>query len=311
MLSPGVQLETLCQEARSELLLVAPFIKFSAFKRLLTSVAKDVKVVCVTRWRPEEIAAGVSDIEIWHTFQERELSSLWLRHDLHAKYFRADRKCLIGSANITSSALGWANPSNYELLISVPVNDALTQFEHTLFAGSIQAQLYIYEEVKLAAANIGPLNLYVPADTALEEPLSDTSRHSPQTWLPLLRNPEALFLVYRGMVDSLTTSTIEAAKNDLQVLCVPSGLDKDLFEKYVAAILLQQPIVLHVDSFAAVPRRFGEMKALLGRLAEVDPHDDFDASRAWQTLMRWLLHFLPTRYTQYTPRHSEIFVRRI
>ena len=75
------------------MLLVAPFIKVGAFQRLLASIADEVSIHCITRWRPEEIAAGVSDLEIWPILRDRPHSRLWLRPDLHAKFYRADAQC--------------------------------------------------------------------------------------------------------------------------------------------------------------------------------------------------------------------------
>jgi hypothetical protein len=51
----------LCAEARQEIVLVAPFVKVGALRRLLEAVGEGVHVRCVTRWHPEEIDVGVSD----------------------------------------------------------------------------------------------------------------------------------------------------------------------------------------------------------------------------------------------------------
>lgn len=311
MLSPGVQLEALCQEAHSELLLVAPFIKFSAFNRLLSSVAKDVRVVCVTRWRPDEIAAGVSDIEIWHSVQELELSSLWLRHDLHAKYYRADQKCLVGSANITSSALGWATPSNYELLIPSFFDERLAKFETVLFTGcvAVDNSIYLHTQsvVECLPKSQPPRELvFAPADAGeAVEVRVDVS-----IWLPRLRSPEQLIVAYRGNLELLTAGTKEASLRDLAFLQVPSGLTKQQFDQYIRAVLFQLPIVKKVDHFIETPRRFGEVKTLLKELFADQALASIDAAEAWQTLMRWLLYFYPERYTYTRPRHTEIFARK-
>jgi hypothetical protein len=70
--------------------------------------------------------------------------------------------------------------------------------------------------------------------------------------------------------------------------------------------LLQKPIIQRVDSFVKTPQRFGAVKNLLNSLPCVaNPH--FNAERAWQTLMRWLLYFLPNRYALSVPNYSEVF----
>jgi hypothetical protein len=76
----GTLLSDLCRAARRDLLLVAPFIKVGALRRILDVVPQTIPVTCVTRWRPEEIAAGVSDLEVWPLLNDRPRSSMWLAH---------------------------------------------------------------------------------------------------------------------------------------------------------------------------------------------------------------------------------------
>src|SRR5690606_13352584 len=114
----GDQLEQLCRSTTQTLWLVAPFIKQVTLKRLLEHVAPEVTIDCVTRWRLDEIVAGVSDLGVWLLIRERPNSTLWLRSDLHAKYYRGDHQALVGSANLTNTALGWSPRPNLELLIS-------------------------------------------------------------------------------------------------------------------------------------------------------------------------------------------------
>ena len=68
--TPGSALEKLCREASEEVLLVAPYIKASACRRLLMSIPKTLKLNCVTRWRPADIAAEVSDLEVFRIVNE-------------------------------------------------------------------------------------------------------------------------------------------------------------------------------------------------------------------------------------------------
>ena len=119
----GTELSKLCTEANKELLLVAPFIKASVIERLLDKISPGVSLKCITRWFPEEIVAGVSDLEVWNLIQNHDNSSLWLRPDLHAKYYRADNRCLIGSANLTGKALGWSHYPNLELLVTLSADE--------------------------------------------------------------------------------------------------------------------------------------------------------------------------------------------
>ena len=123
MMVDGERLKALLAGAKQRVLLCAPFIKAKVLRTLLGVVAKGVDVRIVTRWRAEEVATGVSDLEVFEVAGERLRTELLLLDDLHAKLYVADDKCLLGSANLTASALGWAEPGNIELLVPVSATD--------------------------------------------------------------------------------------------------------------------------------------------------------------------------------------------
>ena len=82
-----------------------------------------VFVRIVTRWRAREVAAGVSDLAVFEITNDRRNTALDLLDDLHAKLYLADNKGLIGSANLTAPALGWATRNNVEILMAVRRGD--------------------------------------------------------------------------------------------------------------------------------------------------------------------------------------------
>jgi len=311
MSSPGFQLEQLCSSAQQEVVLVAPFIKVGTLERLISKIPVEVDLKCVTRWRPEEIISGVSDLEVWTLFRQRSRSSLWLRPDLHAKFYRADGKCLVGSANLTFTALGWSLHPNLELLVSIPVDHPeVVDFEETLLNGCVEVDDSIFEQVSsLVEALADEINIPPNVFESGDDQQSLANVTDIREWLPSLRNPEALYKAYIGALDQLTTALRQSALLDLGVLNPPKGLSKKAFEAYIGTQLLQMPIVHKVDSFVVSPQRFGAVRDLLASLPCAEIYD-FDATRAWQNLMRWLLYFLSGRYTLNTPRHSEVFARK-
>jgi len=301
---PGTQILDLCVKARKELLLVAPFIKYEALRRILQEVHDHVAIRCVTRWRPDEIAAGVSDIQVWDLFRENDNRTLYLCHNLHAKFYRADEHCLVGSANLTLTALGWSPAPNLELLITSGHTEHLEAFEDELLASLIEVDDVLYEQVS---------KLIIPIPGQINGPIEDiisTVSIDFRCWLPTLRTPEKLFTAYQGQYDELTTVARSASLDDLLAFNLPPGLDQEQFNRYIAATLIQLPLVRKVDSFVEQPRRFGEVKSLLKQLACNSEAQTFDAAAAWQTLMRWLLYFLPEHYELVVPRHTEIFARK-
>lgn len=305
----GHQLEKLCAEAQKDVVLTAPFIKAPVLNKLLSQLPDNVNLKCITRWRPEEILAGVSDLEVWSIIKTRPKSSLLLRPDLHAKFYRADTNCLVGSANLTASALGWSNKPNLELLVALPVTTELRLFEIELLAGCIQVDESLFNQMS-ATVEAMRNHQVTPYVLELEKHAEDSSIQSVSSkiWIPRLRNPEDLYLAYSGQLKRLTTTSEEAALYDLQALQLIPNLPKGAFDAYVGAILLQMPIIRQVDMFVATPQRFGAVRDFLLSLP-CSSSSDFNASYAWQTLIRWLRYFLPNRYALSVPNYSEIFYR--
>lgn len=300
--------------AESEVLLVAPFIKHAGLEKLLAVTPDRVSVRCVTRWHPQEIAAGASDLEVWPILKNRSNSALWLRQNLHAKFYRFDDQCLIGSANITLSALGWKNPPNLELLVSCSAQHAgVLAFENDLFADAVLVNDAMYERTAAAVECLPkvPEATFSTEISTMILVAEENAAYSPvfhhNAWIPQLRHPEDLYKAYVGAWDRLSRISRKAAATDLEALMIPAGLDRNAFEAQVGAMLLQQPIVQDIDQLTITPQRFGAVKALLASRYENDP--DFDPGQVWQSLMRWLLHFLPDRYGVSVPNYSEVFYR--
>src|SRR4051812_45286200 len=99
---PGDGLLTLVQRATTRIVIAAPYIKSHALRRLISAFPLSVTdFVCVTRWRPEDIAAGVCDLEILDDVLAVNGGMLLVHPHLHAKYYSAGDQCLVGSANVT------------------------------------------------------------------------------------------------------------------------------------------------------------------------------------------------------------------
>jgi hypothetical protein len=314
--TPGSLLEQLLRTVRSELLIVSPFIKVNTLKRILNGVGDDIKVGCVTRWRLEEIIAGVSDLEIWDLLCSRSNSTLSLRFNLHAKYYRGDENCLIGSANITNAALGWSLTPNLELLIPAYKNQ---DFEKELFTGTIDVTYALYEQYKAAVLNCP--KIFVPFKPTIQPEILEevTEVNFPpdqnvtcqptriETWLPTSRNPQNLFIAYSGQVDKLSTAAKETAGADLAILSIPPGLNEEVFNLFVAATINQIPVLYRVNRFVEMPQRFGAVRNLIKQITGIG---NIEADTAWQTLMRWLLYFSPDDYEITQPHISEIFRKK-
>ena len=310
--SLGLQLECCAKQAGGEIVLVAPFIKLGALKRII-GVAGATPILCYTRWRADEMLAGVSDLTIWSELRERPNTSLRLINPLHAKYFRFDRQVVVGSCNITSKALGYVPNANLEIAVSLEQTVESDQFEKALFEASVEVtdDLYAAMERAVAAAALArpPASVTEEEKEAIgnadgnEVPASPIgTRREWSTWLPYCRAPEMLFQVYDGSRPDMSGGAYIAALEDLACLDLPVGLPEAIFSAYISSALIASPMVSQVAKFAATARRFGEMRAFLKQISGTT-----NSTNDWQTLMRWLLHFQPDRFEMRTANYSEIF----
>lgn len=295
----GESLLEACEAAQERLVLCAPFIKRHVLQRLVDATAEQVTIDVFTRWRPEEVAAGVSDTSILSVMEARG-GRVLLCDRLHAKYLRFDQRALIGSANLTGAALGWSSAPNLELLAEVPVAiPEIVELEATLRDESIAATQALADEIERIAALMPQVG--TPADEAAFDEVVAVA------WYPRLREPRDLFTAYSAGLERLSRGSQAAAVVDLAALQLPPALHEEQFEALVASRLLQSPAVQAVDRALADPQRFGAVRDLLADRLALSRED---ASFAWQTLMRWLLEFTPERYERSVPRWSEVLVRK-
>jgi len=289
----GEKLTTLCSSAEREVLLVSPYIKNEVVTRILEYVPRKVKLICFTRWIIQEIVAGYNDLEVFHLITTHPNGQIFINPRLHAKYYRVDDISLVGSANLTSAALGWSNHSNLELLV---VNERSAKFERRLFEESTLVDEAIFRGFSLSA------KIYRDTTDA-----SATKSYQTSVWFPETRNPGDLYLAYLGQYEKLIPVAQSACRLDLSYLDIPNGLNLVDFRLYVAYILFTKKNICDIDNFVASPRSFKGVE----RYLETNYYGQLThgVERTWQTLMRWLLYFLPTRYELKSPEKSEIFRR--
>lgn len=297
MTQPGDALMTLAASSRREFVMCAPFAKLAVVSRVMSAVPSGVDVALYTRWRPEEVAAGISDTGVLQVLHDRG-GAVYLHDRLHAKFFRTESAVLLGSANLTATALGWSFSPNIELLVE-STRDRIVDVENCLSTQSTEATAEMAREVD----EIAKLLPGVPTAPELLGPAPESAA----IWVPHLRMPSDLYTAYSRGPNSLTSRSAPAAAVDLAALDLPMGLDRVEFQVLVGHRMRQQVLLQKLDRFLETPRRFGEVRDELARLTGCDREQ---AEDAWQTTMRWMLEFLPHRYLREVKRHSEIFSRR-
>lgn len=290
----GADLVRLASTARDELVVVAPYIKTGALERILSQASEHLSsVICVTRWLPQDIVSGACDLEIYELLAARPRHSLYAHSHLHAKYYRADDICWIGSANLTNRGLGWAQPSNLEILKPMPARE-FQAWEAELLDLSTPVTEKMRDDLGAAAEKLKKAQPPPPLPEVLEPADRD---QGPNLWVPSCPAPNRLWDVYSGKAGSrIMPSAKEGAVRDLEVLAPPLGMEETAFAKYVAGVLIHTQIFREVDSWLADEGRLTDDRAhelLQGLLEEQAP---LDPETTWTLLKRWFGQFFPDSY---------------
>ena len=275
--SPGNLVTSLCSNAQS-IVIVAPYIKADALSRVLATTSAEASLTCVTKWDPHDLAVGASDVKC-RSLVIGSGGSFRLHPSLHAKFYRIDDVVLIGSANLTSSALGWSEQPNLEILCRAGYDFDSWAFQHELLkdAREISDDEFLRWEsiVKIASSRVGAM--------AGSQPRLDT-------WRPRTRDPIHLELSYRGREDQIASLDEQnAARRDLRALAMPSDLTNDEVRMWATACLLAAPFTNSVIQLTHTI----DLAASYQSLARTYDLNMTEARRDMETVQSWLALIAP------------------
>ena len=273
---PGDELIHLCANARY-LVIAAPYIKADVLTKVLSGVRPDTSLVCITRWNLQDIVLGASDIEC-RTLVSEFGGSFRLHPSLHAKYYRIDDVVLVGSANLTSAALGWSRQPNLEILCRAGDDFDANTFQQELLKGAREISDQEFLRWEMVVKSSAQSNSLVTDG----QPLLDS-------WRPTTREPRHLELAYQGREEAIASFDEQrAARRDIQTLLIPQGLTDEQVRAWVSVYLLEAPFTNSVI-------RLQNMEALDASRQLADAYNlrITDARRDMETVHNWLAFFAP------------------
>ena len=276
----GSRIRALFQEEERNVTVIAPFIKVEALRTIISVLDRGVHLRCVTRWLPQEVAAGVSDPEILDLLEDHGDFSLSLADRLHAKLYIAGNRCLVGSANMTSYGLGESEGGgNIEVLVETTTDDP-----------SVVATLKeIEENERSASKSMAQLARYLAKcigdrEVPGEEFLS--------YWMPCSRYPERAFKLYRQPPQDFVTQADQILLADLAYANLPPGLNEHEFHKGIRSLLSEIPLastILNATGDEALTR--ADANSWLNIVA----NKDFSSHDLWLAFVHWVAHYFPDR----------------
>ena len=274
---PGDLLTRLCSNATS-LVIAAPYIKADALSKALGAANTQASLVCVTRWSLQDLAVGASDAECRSVAVDFG-GSFRLHPSLHAKYYRIDDMVLIGSANLTSSAMGWSPQPNLEILCRAGDDFDSWAFEQELLSEARE----LSDDEFLRWEAIAQIAARKEREAAGGQPELDT-------WRPRTRDPIHLELSYAGRGNEIASFDEQtAAERDVQALLLPPNLTSEEVRLWATACLLAAPFTNTVIKL----RGSIDAPASHRSLANTYGLNLTEARRDMETVQNWLAFLAP------------------
>lgn len=264
-------------DGASSATLVAPFITVAGLAPVLERLDPSAEISIYTRWIPAEVAAGVSDPAVYFLVTERG-GAIFLEPRLHAKAYITNKGTVVGSANLTARALGFAEFANLEILEPVVTPSlALDALLAVLTRTAAKATEATVQSVLNAAADVPPSH-YVEARPV-------------EPWLPWHPVPDQVCAAYLGLHPPVDPALLAY---DLQAIDAPPGLSHMQFIAHVSALLRQgvagrvytdcqrQPTYVAISRFVS----------LAGDAGLPTPELPEARNARWVTMVEWFSHFL-------------------
>ncbi len=271
----GHRIRALFENAVDNASVVAPFIKVDALRSLLNVIPTDTPLRCVTRWRPHEVAAGVSDPEIMDILEERGNFTLSLVDTLHAKLYIADERCLAGSANVTLAGLGEGDNRNIEVLVETTIGDI-----------GIAATLEEISQTERPATRLMAQTVRRLADSLSTATVSTVDPAIP--WFPVSRRPELAYQFYTQPPGEYIKASDRILLIDLAASNLQPGMEKDEFRVAVRSLLAAIPIAKSLlDATEDVTLTRADTQSYL----ETISGDEFSTNDLWLAFVNWMAYF--------------------
>ena len=300
------------QSAVHYVTLYSPYIKKEVIERLTSNVSADVKIQMICSWKIEDLAKGVSDIEVY-TLLKKKGHHLFYCPSLHLKtYLFDDVHLLTGSANLTSKGLGICNDANLETLVEVdPIPNNYAIYLKEILKKSFLITDEIYNQIAGIVSKFSEKNDF---DTTELKELEKNFRNIIMkkdyfliSELPMTNSPKELYEEILNIKDGSVVEPVVAHDIALYALGQKEWDHTEAFESYLSVRFFSHPFIVKLCGFIDRPRRFGEFKEWVqNNCTNVPVPSRRELTENVQVLYGWLKALGKDKFEYSRPGHSEI-----
>ena len=286
------------------ILILVPFAKIAALQKLHWLNSKKVKIKVVCRWRPEDIVAGVSDLEIY-PFLKQSDCELYINSNIHLKlYVFASNTAFNTSGNMTLRGLGYSESANIEVgnMVSLTTSDWTKIYD--VINSSRLVTDDIYQRFKEYSAKHPPVSRPLPPIDLMPAAKSYTISSLPATDSP--KKLADFYFSHEQQEGSL--EDIRRAAHDLAIFGIPSGLSSSDFDKRLGDAFSKTPFVTDFIAFLKNSRslRFGAVNDWIHNKCEDVPLPyRWEIKENTRIFYDWLVHY-QRDISWDRPNHSKV-----
>jgi hypothetical protein len=273
--------------------IVAPYVKFDALKLLFQSATPKPGLKLICRWLPNDLIAGVSDLEIFGYLTDHG-SQLYINPQVHLKVYAFESDVAISSSgNLTMAGLGYADAAkaNVEVgtAVSLEAADWVNLYKVVNGSRLVTPELYLrFSEYVRSRPTFPPLT---PGPDLLGPPKTYTIGS-----LPAVDSPEDLERFYFGEMQSMTPDFRRRAYHDLATFNVPHQADRNTFRRTLEISFLTNPFVADLLQHLRIlgSMHFGGVNTWIhDRCEDVPLPYKWEIKSTTHALYNWLAHFIP------------------
>ena len=291
-------------------LIIVPFIKVNALIHVLKSQPSLLGLKVVVRWRPEDLLAGVSDLEAYEYLKSRGCA-LFLNSRIHLKlYIFGNNTALCTSANLTMKGLGLIPTSNIEAGCSVELGTDDWRAIYALLGESrlVNDEVYAYYKAFLAK---------LPKAHPLDIPPLQLPRSKIFTIasLPATNSPREFMEYHENRATAKADpELVRRAAHDETLFLVPPGISGDELREWLSKRFRCTPFVSKFVEFLKVTGslRFGAANDWIHSNCEDSPLPyRWELKESTHILYNWLAAFYGPNISWSVPgKHSQVIVWR-
>ena len=297
-------LEKRIEEGDDIILILVPFAKLAALQQLHWVHTKKVKLKVICRWRPEDLASGVSDVEVF-TYLKESGCQLFINRDIHLKlYVFASNAAFNTSGNLTLRGLGYSENANIEVgnMVSLTLQDWTKIYE--IINASRQMDDALYKRYKAFIEQRPDLG----APKAFPDLIPPAKTHTISS-LPATESPARLADFYFDPNPGrFTPEEVRRAAHDLTTFRILPGLAKLEFDKQLGESFCRTPFVADFVELLKDKRslRFGAVNDWIHQKCEDVPLPyRWEIKENTRIFYDWLVHYI-SDISWDRPKHSQV-----